>query len=191
MKSKLLEGTSQGHLSVVIAFLNEPNIPLHIFLGKKWELHNGGLAHAHQVQQSQFTCGIYLHLVQIMDEINYKFYLLDDFITQIGFIQIIEGKQRWETTWCSSVSFTKLLCIYPKWQSSIGRRCRKNGNLSQEDLAKFGYKLDMKYKSSTNFLDLWLHIKKQKCRNLMNFNHFFPPCVWQLKSSKTNSFWKF
>jgi hypothetical protein len=31
----------------------------------------------------------------------------------------------------------------------------------QEDLAKFGYKLDMKYKSLINFLDLWLHIKKQ------------------------------
>jgi hypothetical protein len=57
---------------------------LHIyFLGKKWGLHNGGLAHAHQVQQSQFTCGIYLHLLHIMDEINYKLYLLDDFITQM------------------------------------------------------------------------------------------------------------
>lgn len=73
MKSRLLEGTSQGHRSVVMAFLNEPNIPSHIFLGKKWGLHNGGLlAHAHQVQQSQFTYGIYLHLLQIMDEINYK-----------------------------------------------------------------------------------------------------------------------
>jgi hypothetical protein len=71
MKSRLLEGTSQGHLSVVMAFLNEPNIPLHInSLEKKLGLHNGGLAHAHQVQQSQFTCGIYLHLLQIMDEIQ-------------------------------------------------------------------------------------------------------------------------
>ncbi len=76
-----------------MAFLNEPNIPLHIFLGKKWGLHNGGLAHAYQVQQSQFTCGIYLHLLQIMDEINYKLYLLDDFITQMVSSKLLRGKR--------------------------------------------------------------------------------------------------
>jgi hypothetical protein len=54
---------------------------------------NGGLAHAHQVQQSQLTCGIYLHLLQIMDEINDKLYLLDDFITQMVSSKLLRGNR--------------------------------------------------------------------------------------------------
>ncbi len=102
---------------------------LHIyFLGKKWGLHNGGLAHAHQVQQSQFTCGIYLHLLQIMDEINYKLYLLDDFITQMVSSKLLRGNRDEREHDALQCFFSKFV-MYPKWQSSVGRRFRKNWQL--------------------------------------------------------------
>lgn len=57
--------------------------------------------------------------------------------------------------------FSKFV-IYPKWQSSVGRRCRKNWQLVPRRFSQIWvYKLDMKYKSLINFLDLWLHIEKQ------------------------------
>ncbi len=36
--------------------------------------------------------------------------------------------------------------MQPKWQLSA-QRCRENGDHPQEDLAKCGYKSDMKYKN--------------------------------------------
>ncbi len=77
-------------------FLMSPTSLLHIpwkKSGFSTMLINGGLAHAHQVQQSQLTCGIYLHLLQIMDEINDKLYLLDDFITQMVSSKLLRGNR--------------------------------------------------------------------------------------------------
>jgi hypothetical protein len=57
--------------------------------------------------------------------------------------------------------------MYVKWQLSI-RGCGKNGNSSHENIVKFGYKLDMKYKYLINLLYLWLNIEKNY-KNLVNF----------------------
>jgi hypothetical protein len=70
-----------------------------------------------------------------------------------------------------------------KWQSSIGR-CRKSDACPKEDLAKSGYKPDMKYKFLIILLYSWLQTET-KYRNLVNFTGFFPH-FWQMKASKIN-----
>jgi len=58
--------------------------------------------------------------------------------------------------------------MQPKWRSSIGRRTR-SGNHPEENVAKSGYKLNMKHKVLILLLFFSSKVSGIKCRNHFNF----------------------
>ncbi len=88
------------------------------------------------------------------------------------------------------MGFSRKFWMQPKWRSSIGRRTR-SGNHPEENLAKSGYKLNMKHKVLILLLFFSSKVSGIKCRNLFFWGGQFLLSFFRISTKKLGKCWNF
>jgi hypothetical protein len=109
--------------------------------------------------------------------------------TLLYLFEKIGEKKKKKTGWRSlfililNFLFDKIKNKKPKWPSSIGR-CRRSGNHPWEDLAKCGYKQDMKLKnfSHASFYYIFGYTPKTKYIEKIGEFNYFPPSLLAIEN---------